>query len=120
MYLKLIIFQFLFLYYFQQKLNLVYLNINISYYTSCRWIWNFLIYKGICCLNHQEHVPANPLIDVVDNPEITTLSLSFKDGAVEINAETVSPFFQINTSVIKCVNCCINRCNYLYLQYSLQ
>ena len=45
--------------------------------------------------------PANPLIAVVDSPEIITLSPSFKEGAVEINAETVPPFFQVNIVLSK-------------------
>ena len=41
--------------------------------------------------------PDNPLILVVLNPEIIILSLSFKEGAVEIYADTVLGFFQTKT-----------------------
>ena len=59
-------------------------ELGISWYTKVFAVWT-----------PRTWAPANPLIAVVDNPEMMTLSPSFKDGAVEINAETILPFVQV-------------------------
>ena len=65
-------------------------ELGISWYTKVFAVWT-----------PRTWAPANPLIDVVDNPEIIILSPSFKEGAVEMNAETVLPFFQVNIVLSK-------------------
>ena len=54
---------------------------------------------------------------VVLNPETITLSLSFRDGAVEIKADTVSGLVQTKTVLSYVSNSCVNRCYILQLYY---
>ena len=59
------------------------------------------------------------MIAVVDNPEMMTLSPSFKDGAVEINAETILPFVQVkmvssNVSIVVSIDVRKVGSNYMF------
>ena len=70
-------------------------ELGISWYTNVFAVWT-----------PRTWAPAKPLIAVVDNPEIMILSPSFNDGAVEINAETILPFVQVNIVLSMCQPLC--------------